>query len=79
MSISEKELGWRVASVKFVNANVVGVLTCEILTAMGKRNFSAVLYWNRFVGHQGLVQDVHHFDFFTETNYDLETTRMQRQ
>jgi hypothetical protein len=44
---------------------------------MRKGDFSAVLDWDGFVGHKTLIKDVHHFNLFTEADYDLESTWMQ--
>lgn len=70
---------WVLSCVEFINTNVVIVLSSKKMSSIAKHNFFAIFYvTNRLVRNKGILEYVHHSNPISETNYNMETWRMER-
>ena len=73
----ENVMRWVLSSIKFEHMNLCCWCYSKKLSSIGKWNFTALLYLNRPVFNQLVLEQVHHSNFLWKTNYYVETWRME--
>jgi len=73
----EKEVIWCFTSIEFINANILCILACKVLSSVRELNFTTVLNWDWLESNQTGAKYIHHLDTLSKADNNMETTWMQ--
>lgn len=67
------------SSIELINTDIMLVSASKQVTSVRESDFSATFYWDFFESFQSLLEYVHHSNFVSKTNYNMETRWMESQ